>query len=80
MNRTHLASRCVVFSLVITLAGCATWTPTQKKWAGVAAGVLVVGAIAAHKADHGGDNTAANGGELVKPGVPCHMQPDGSCR
>lgn len=44
----------VLCSVVLSLAGCAL-TPTQQKWAGIAAGVLVVGAIAAHDADSGKD-------------------------
>lgn len=59
------------------LAGCSL-TPTQKKWAGFAAGVLVVGAIAAHDADSGKPLTDSSAG-LGKP-LPCQPQPDGSCR
>jgi len=57
------------------LTGCATMTPAQKKWTGVAVGVLVVGAVAAHRADHG-DGPAPPVGK--PPG--CAPQPDGSCR
>lgn len=40
-----------LFSIVaVLLSGCAL-TPAQKRWAGVAAGVVIVGAIAVHKAD-----------------------------
>lgn len=57
------------------LAGC-EMTPTQKKWAGFAAGVLIVGAIAARDSDNGEPIAA----EITQPGNPCHPQPDGSCR
>lgn len=71
-----MRSLMIVLSLVL-VAGCSL-TPTQKKWAGFAAGVLVVGAIAAHDADNGKDPTAS-AGQFGKP-LPCHPQPDGSCR
>jgi hypothetical protein len=69
-----------VFAACLLITGCADLTPAQKHWAEAGAAVLAVGAIAAYKADHGGNSTAASGGELTKPGVPCHMQPDGTCR
>lgn len=68
----------LIILMSMTLAACGM-TPVQKKWAGIAAGVLVVGAIAAHKADNG-DSSAAAGPVFGKPAMPCHPQPDGSCR
>ena len=58
------------------LAGCSL-TPTQTKWAGFAAGVLVVGAIAAHDSDSGKPPAVFT---LTAPNLPCRPQPDGSCR
>lgn len=68
----------VVLMLALALTGCAM-TPEQKKWTGIVAGVLVVGAIAAHQSDSG-DTPAANGGAISDPSAPCVIQPDGSCR
>lgn len=45
-------SKAIMILLALTLGGCAM-SPAQKKWTGIAAGVLVVGAIAAHRADSG---------------------------
>jgi hypothetical protein len=39
---------------LISLVGCATLTPAQKKWVAIGTGVLVVGAYAAHRSDNGG--------------------------
>lgn len=62
-----------VFALA--LCACASWTPTQKKVAAVVGSVLVVGAIAANS--DGGSSAAP----LNPPGgLPCTVQPDGSCR
>lgn len=66
----------VVFGLSL-LAGCGL-TPTQKKWLGVAAGVIVVGTIAAH--DDSDSNSTATNPAVGGPSVPCRPQPDGSCR
>ena len=65
-----------VFVLAFVLAGC-SMTPTQKKWTGVAVGVLVVGAIAAHQQDHGngGPGNTVDNGHLVE--IPCNA--DGTC-
>lgn len=64
-----------VFALSVALAGCGL-TPTQKKWTGIAVGVLVVGAVAAHQQDHGGGRPMVDdSGHLVE--VPCN--PDGTC-
>jgi hypothetical protein len=65
----------VVLSMTL-IAGCEL-TPTQKRWAGFAAGVLVVGAVAAHDSDNGKPPTAGPSFE-AKP--MCYPQPDGSCR
>lgn len=64
---------------VLAITGCASMTERQKHWAGIAAGVLVVGAIAAHR---GGDSatTPTSAAGTVGPGPSCHPQPDGSCR
>jgi hypothetical protein len=62
-------------ALFISLAGCSL-TPTQKKWAGFAAGVLVVGAIAAH--DNSDEIVAYD--QTIGGGPSCSPQPDGSCR
>jgi hypothetical protein len=58
---------------VLLLAGCAM-TPTQKKVAVGVGAALVIGAAAAHG--------SSNGGIAVRQpsGLPCHQQPDGSCR
>jgi hypothetical protein len=63
-------------SLLLILSGCADLTPTQKKVAGVVAGVLVVGAIAAHRADSGEPSAdAADGGGKGGPFHPaCQVQ------
>lgn len=67
--------RALLFAaLLMTVAGCSL-TPTQKKWAGVAAGVLIVGAIAAHDSK---DDAAAN--PAIGSDPSCRPQPDGSCR
>jgi hypothetical protein len=52
-------------------------TPAQKKWTGIAAGILIIGAVAAHKSDSG---NLVNGGAITVPFLPCHPQPDGTCR
>jgi hypothetical protein len=66
------------FALLATLlaltAGCSL-TPTQKKWAAIGAGVLIVGAVIAHQDDDNGAGRA-----LDDPSMPCRPQPDGSCR
>lgn len=59
----------------LALTAC-SMTPAQKKWAGFAAGVLVVGAIAAHQSDSGSSPPLA----IADPNPPCRPQPDGSCR
>ena len=61
-------------TLLALTAGCSL-TPTERKWAGVAAGVLIVGAVIAHQ-----DNGEAPGRAIVDPAAPCTPQPDGSCR
>lgn len=68
--------RTLIIGLMVVLAGCSL-TPTQKKWAGFAAGVLVVGAIAAHDPDNG---KALEPSSEFGKGLPCRPQPDGSCR
>jgi hypothetical protein len=40
--------RLAVLATALCLSACSL-SPTQKKWAGFAAGVLIVGAIAAHR-------------------------------
>lgn len=67
--------RIAIIIAILGLSAC-SMTPTQKKWAGFAAGVLAVGAIAAHDAGSGKPLTNAS----VGGGLPCHPQPDGSCR
>ena len=39
-------------AVALSLSACGL-TPTQQKWTGIAAGVLIVGAIAAHRDDSG---------------------------
>lgn len=68
--------RAFVIMGLMLIAGCSL-TPTQKKWAGFAASVLIVGAIAAHDNDEG---TPAATTEVGAPTIPCRPQPDGSCR
>lgn len=63
--------------LVISISACSL-TPTQKKWAGVAAGVLIVGAIAAHDSKDDGSPVAHD--TAIGGGPGCRPQPDGSCR
>jgi hypothetical protein len=70
-----MRSLMILLSLAL-ISGCSL-TPTQKKWAGFAAGVLVVGAIAAHESDNG---KALSGGAVVDAKPMCYPQPDGSCR
>jgi hypothetical protein len=43
--------RLLAMLAVACLSAC-SMTPTQKKWAGFAAGVVIVGAIAAHNNTH----------------------------
>jgi len=73
---TTVPSRLAVLAAVLSLSACGL-TPTQQKWAGIAAGVLVVGAIAAHQQHSGKSTTVATFGD---PSLPCRPQPDGSCR
>ena len=61
----------------LLLSACAM-TPTQKKWTGIAAGVLIVGAVAAREADSG--NPEAGGFAITAPSKPCTVQPNGTCR
>lgn len=70
----------LVFVILATalLCGCSL-TPTQKKWAGVGASVLIVGAIAAHKANNG-EHPYGAPAAISGPASPCSIQPDGSCR
>ncbi len=66
----------VLIATALALSAC-SMTPTQKKWTAFAAGVLVVGAIAAHDAENG---KLPRGGAITEPSFPCRPQPDGSCR
>lgn len=66
-----------IIAAIAALSGCAM-TPAQKQFAGIAAGILVVGAIAAHDADNG--NQIATNQSINPAGPPCTVQPDGSCR
>jgi hypothetical protein len=59
--------------LLLLEAGCSI-TPTQKKWASVAAVVLVTGAIAAH---NGGSSDSEN--RIPTPRVSCDIDP-ASCQ
>jgi len=68
-----------ILAATLVLSACQL-SPTQQKWAGVAAGVLIVGGIAAYKADHGDDPDSVAGTVVGKPGMPCTPQPDGTCR
>lgn len=69
-----IAKIITAIAAAIALSACAM-TPTQKKWAGIAAGVLIVGAIAAHDADSGGNASP----DVQTPTVPCPSDPE-SCR
>jgi len=69
-----LRMKTVALLALVLLAGCSSITPAQKKWTSVAVGILVVGAIAAHKADN--DPLASS---VTSPSA-CFAQPDGSCR
>jgi hypothetical protein len=59
---------------VLLLSGCASMTPTQKRVAAVVGTVVIVGAVAAHGSSNDGIAVREPGG------LPCHTQPDGSCR
>jgi hypothetical protein len=62
-----------ILVLSAMISGCANLTPTQKKVAGIVAGVLVVGAIAAHQVDSGKQTTdTASGKDPFHPA--CQMQ------
>jgi major membrane immunogen (membrane-anchored lipoprotein) len=56
------------------LTGCASLTPTQKKAAYIVGGILIVGAVAAHNADHGngGPVHITENGKLVQ----CSGEPE----
>lgn len=56
--------------IALTLSAC-EMTPTQKTWAGVAAGVLIVGAMVAHDADSGKPQSPT----VATPGVNCASNP-----
>jgi hypothetical protein len=71
--RIRSFSRLAVLAVALTLSACGL-TPQQK--VGVIAGLLIVGAIAAHGQDHG----KPVAGAVSSPSVPCRPQPDGSCR
>jgi hypothetical protein len=64
--------------LLLLTTGCADLTPTQKRFAGVVTGVLVVGAIAAYNADRG--STPAADTAIRSPAAACTLQPNGTCR
>lgn len=64
---------------ILLLTGCAM-TPAQKKWAGITASVLIVGAIAAHDADTGRASSSSATAALGTPSPPCVMQSEGTCR
>lgn len=66
----------VVFILAVVMSAC-SMTPTQKKWTGIAAGVLIVGAVAAYESDSGKPDA---GLAVTDPSAPCTMQPNGTCR
>lgn len=69
--------RKILVIVLAVLASACAMTPTQKKWTGIAAGVLIVGAIAAHSADSGKPDA---GLAISNPTLPCHPQPNGTCR
>jgi hypothetical protein len=75
IRRLRKAAAPVAAGIAVSLflSGCSL-TPTQKTWAGFAAGVLIVGAIAAH------DSSKPVAASLTDPTLPCRPQPDGSCR
>lgn len=62
---------------MLAMASACSLTPTQQRWTTVAATVLIVGAVAAHQADHGGPASVT---AVTDPSLPCRPQPDGSCR
>lgn len=63
-------SKLVLLSTLVLASGCAM-SPTQKKWAGFAAGAVVIGMIAAH------DNSDAELSAVKNknPIVPCVGDP-----
>lgn len=56
--------------LALTMSAC-TMTPTQKRLTGIVAGVLVVGAIAAERADNGEMQS-----RVPTPSVNCQPNPE----
>lgn len=66
-KHTLLARLLAVVVAALSLSACSL-TPTQQKWAGFAAGVLVVGAIAAHDADSGKPIAPP---DKKRPFIPC---------
>lgn len=70
MECSPLARPLIVMAVALSLAGCAM-TPTQKKWTGIAVGVLVVGTIAAHDDSDGGTED----GRVGTPTVNCAADP-----
>jgi hypothetical protein len=74
MDATRMKTLVVLGSLFLVLSGCANLTPTQKKVAGAIAGVLVVGAIAAHRQDSGAPVAEASGGKGPTYPPACQMQ------
>jgi hypothetical protein len=63
-----------LIGVALSLSAC-SMTPTQKKWVGFAAGVVAVGALAAH--NDGGK--AASEPKSHLPPLNCQASPE-SCR
>lgn len=61
-----------VLTVVFTLSACAM-SPAQRKWAGIAAGVLVVGAIVTHERN---EQSAPAGPSVPTPSTPCTANPE----
>ncbi len=57
--------RHIAMLAILALTGCGM-NPTQQKWAGITAGILITGAMVAHEADSGKPAT-----DKHIPGNPC---------
>jgi hypothetical protein len=60
--------RLAIVAAALSMSACGL-TPTQQKWVGIAAGVLTVGAIAAHEQDNGK-------ARVPTPSVDCNSNPE----
>lgn len=61
----------ILIALLVLTSGCAM-SPQQRKWAGFAAGAVIVGMIAAHDSS---DGELPGGAKDKRPIVPCAGDP-----